>query len=260
MKLPNEIRSLPRPRQSKIGRNDPCHCGSGKKYKKCHERSDKSRRRDSNELWRVEINGRAVVATKADMDDYNNERNLAMHESAHAVGHWIMGHELGYMQFNDDRTDIDNNHADKLAAVTVGGGPLPDMIAQPIGERTVLALQHAFVTLAGVFGSTDAASENPLRKAETTDHLFQAVSKLMQIGGMTKKEAIERVCRLIPVVTECFDDKAIWNLVNILATIFHKKRRLEREEILDIIHQTYPACKAAAAEGKIAMLREEVAA
>ena len=21
---------------SKIGRNDPCHCGSGKKYKKCH--------------------------------------------------------------------------------------------------------------------------------------------------------------------------------------------------------------------------------
>ncbi|MEK7532659.1 MAG: SEC-C metal-binding domain-containing protein [Patescibacteria group bacterium] len=21
---------------NKIGRNDPCHCGSGKKYKKCH--------------------------------------------------------------------------------------------------------------------------------------------------------------------------------------------------------------------------------
>ena len=25
------VRELP-----KIGRNDPCHCGSGKKYKKCH--------------------------------------------------------------------------------------------------------------------------------------------------------------------------------------------------------------------------------
>ena len=24
----------------KIGRNDPCHCGSGKKYKKCHEVAD----------------------------------------------------------------------------------------------------------------------------------------------------------------------------------------------------------------------------
>jgi preprotein translocase subunit SecA len=23
-------------RGEKIGRNDPCHCGSGKKYKKCH--------------------------------------------------------------------------------------------------------------------------------------------------------------------------------------------------------------------------------
>jgi uncharacterized protein YecA (UPF0149 family) len=22
--------------QDKIGRNDPCHCGSGKKFKKCH--------------------------------------------------------------------------------------------------------------------------------------------------------------------------------------------------------------------------------
>jgi uncharacterized protein YecA (UPF0149 family) len=24
----------------KLGRNDPCHCGSGKKYKKCHEAAD----------------------------------------------------------------------------------------------------------------------------------------------------------------------------------------------------------------------------
>lgn len=27
---------LPRERQIKVGRNDPCYCGSGKKYKKCH--------------------------------------------------------------------------------------------------------------------------------------------------------------------------------------------------------------------------------
>ncbi len=24
----------------KIGRNDPCHCGSGKKYKNCHQQID----------------------------------------------------------------------------------------------------------------------------------------------------------------------------------------------------------------------------
>ncbi|HEY2810077.1 MAG TPA: SEC-C metal-binding domain-containing protein [Rhabdochlamydiaceae bacterium] len=28
----------------KIGRNDPCHCGSGKKYKKCCEMQAKSKR------------------------------------------------------------------------------------------------------------------------------------------------------------------------------------------------------------------------
>src|SRR5687768_361903 len=26
----------------KIGRNDPCHCGSGKKYKKCHLAADEA--------------------------------------------------------------------------------------------------------------------------------------------------------------------------------------------------------------------------
>jgi len=29
-------RSAPLPRRSKVGRNDPCPCGSGKKYKRCH--------------------------------------------------------------------------------------------------------------------------------------------------------------------------------------------------------------------------------
>ncbi|MEQ8458950.1 MAG: SEC-C metal-binding domain-containing protein [Sandaracinaceae bacterium] len=29
---------------SKLGRNDPCHCGSGKKYKKCHLAEDEAAR------------------------------------------------------------------------------------------------------------------------------------------------------------------------------------------------------------------------
>ncbi|MDO8611169.1 MAG: SEC-C metal-binding domain-containing protein, partial [bacterium] len=29
--------------KKKLGRNDPCHCGSGKKYKKCHLNSDLAR-------------------------------------------------------------------------------------------------------------------------------------------------------------------------------------------------------------------------
>src|SRR5437764_3306605 len=27
-------------KKTDLGRNDPCHCGSGKKYKKCHEEKD----------------------------------------------------------------------------------------------------------------------------------------------------------------------------------------------------------------------------
>jgi hypothetical protein len=36
----------PRPKgpQVELGRNDPCWCGSGKKYKKCHSKSDELKR------------------------------------------------------------------------------------------------------------------------------------------------------------------------------------------------------------------------
>jgi hypothetical protein len=35
------------------GRNDPCHCGSGKKYKKCHLEQDEARKRQSRQLETV---------------------------------------------------------------------------------------------------------------------------------------------------------------------------------------------------------------
>ena len=34
--IPEEKKSLPIRAQPNIGRNEPCPCGSGKKYKKCH--------------------------------------------------------------------------------------------------------------------------------------------------------------------------------------------------------------------------------
>lgn len=241
------------PPTKKVGRNAPCHCGSGKKYKKCHERSDEAARLEGQEACQAFHNGEVINCAKADLDDYNNERNVAMHESGHAVAHWIMGQEISYVQFNDDRNDK-GVHADKFGAVTVGGGTLPEIMALPIGERTVIARQHAFVTLAGVFGSTDAQSENPIRKRETVDHLFQAASKLVHFAGMSEEEAKAEALRLIPVVTECFDDPAIWNLVNILATILQKERRIEGAEVAEIINTAYPVCKAAVAEGKVAML------
>lgn len=32
---------------TEIGRNDPCHCGSGKKYKQCHLAADEAKARDA---------------------------------------------------------------------------------------------------------------------------------------------------------------------------------------------------------------------
>ena len=62
MSLASWFRNLlsPRPQvpQAELGRNEPCWCGSGKKYKKCHLKSD--------ELKRIEDNyaARAAAAQK----------------------------------------------------------------------------------------------------------------------------------------------------------------------------------------------------
>ena len=37
---PNPHPKSPRKVEHRIGRNDPCPCGSGKKYKKCHGSTD----------------------------------------------------------------------------------------------------------------------------------------------------------------------------------------------------------------------------
>jgi len=37
----NKLFNRPPKSAMNLGRNDPCWCGSGKKYKKCHYKSDK---------------------------------------------------------------------------------------------------------------------------------------------------------------------------------------------------------------------------
>src|SRR6478736_3196263 len=36
----NKDKAADAPKHPQVGRNDPCHCGSGKKYKKCCEEKD----------------------------------------------------------------------------------------------------------------------------------------------------------------------------------------------------------------------------
>jgi hypothetical protein len=50
----------------KIGRNDPCHCGSGQKYKKCHEATDEAAR--SAELAAASAAALAKAAASAEAE------------------------------------------------------------------------------------------------------------------------------------------------------------------------------------------------
>ena len=47
-----------------IGRNDPCHCGSGKKYKKCHLEADEAKDRKLREKAALNVENVSGSAPK----------------------------------------------------------------------------------------------------------------------------------------------------------------------------------------------------
>lgn len=51
---------------SKLGRNDPCHCGSGQKYKKCHLATDDAAK--SAELAATAAAAAAAAKAQADAE------------------------------------------------------------------------------------------------------------------------------------------------------------------------------------------------
>ena len=48
------------------GRNDPCHCGSGRKYKQCHLEKDEAARRKARAKEQAEGGEAAAAAPAAD--------------------------------------------------------------------------------------------------------------------------------------------------------------------------------------------------
>jgi tetratricopeptide (TPR) repeat protein len=50
---------------TKIGRNDPCHCGSGKKYKRCCLEDDQQNEREARTAFTA-----ALAAEQADEDEF----------------------------------------------------------------------------------------------------------------------------------------------------------------------------------------------
>ncbi|HEY8042183.1 MAG TPA: SEC-C metal-binding domain-containing protein [Polyangiaceae bacterium] len=54
---------------SKVGRNDPCPCGSGKKYKKCCEGKDAAAAADPELAWRKQLEAAAPTMTAQQVQD-----------------------------------------------------------------------------------------------------------------------------------------------------------------------------------------------
>jgi hypothetical protein len=65
----------------KLGRNDPCHCGSGKKYKKCHEAAD-----DAKEAAELAALKAKADAEKAAADAEAAEKDPEGAENAKKAG------------------------------------------------------------------------------------------------------------------------------------------------------------------------------
>jgi tetratricopeptide (TPR) repeat protein len=65
---------------TKIGRNDPCHCGSGKKYKRCCLEDDQQNEREARTAFTA-----ALAAEQADEDDEFYEWSDRLDEESNAV-------------------------------------------------------------------------------------------------------------------------------------------------------------------------------
>ena len=64
---------------TKIGRNDPCHCGSGKKYKRCCLEDDQQNEREARTAFTA-----ALAAEQADEDEFYEWSNR-LDEDSNAV-------------------------------------------------------------------------------------------------------------------------------------------------------------------------------
>src|SRR5450759_802013 len=84
----------------KPGRNDPCWCGSGKKYKKCHLDSDEEEVRTSQ---------RSQAPLPGEGDPLH--RHL-LEELAQRIKHWHTAEdvvEATHLYFGKDASEVDEN-------------------------------------------------------------------------------------------------------------------------------------------------------
>jgi SEC-C motif len=58
----------------KVHRNDPCPCGSGKKYKKCHELKESSQRNRGNTVMMIVVGLLVAAGVAAGITSFTSDR------------------------------------------------------------------------------------------------------------------------------------------------------------------------------------------
>ncbi len=84
----------------KVGRNDPCPCGSGKKYKKCHMRADSERQSLESEITAIHELDQGLLAEMVDFAYERFERDFEAHakdfrdpaQTLSLILHWAIYH------------------------------------------------------------------------------------------------------------------------------------------------------------------------
>ena len=71
---------------TELGRNDACHCGSGKKYKKCHLEKDEIAGRKERE--KAALNAAKVAAAEAEKNEKEGTAKHPSHKPQDQAG-WV---------------------------------------------------------------------------------------------------------------------------------------------------------------------------
>jgi hypothetical protein len=172
--------------------------------------------------------------TVADAEEFDSSEHAALHESCHALAAWMLGVRITYTQLNGEGSGYAG-----FKAETVCGDPPDKHLDLPIGERFVKAHQHAFITLAGPFGSGQAFSSNPLDEFEGKQHTKLAGYEIVQLTDASDEEALETLTRLRPHVIETFADERVQVATRLLAEQLLKMRRLTGEQVMAILSQAW---------------------
>lgn len=70
----------------KVGRNDPCHCGSGKKYKKCHEAEDEAKEAAELAAQKAKADAERAAAEAAEAEGDADAADKTKKAGGHAPG------------------------------------------------------------------------------------------------------------------------------------------------------------------------------